>query len=117
MQAWKGGLIAELAEDVVALAKRREGRDRASRNEESVARRYHSMVVNGKVREAVRMATSRGGGGLLRPDSIDAKSCKPVVDVVRDTHPAMQIPDADADGEIGVRALPRRPRAAAAEQQ
>ena len=98
LQSWKDGFVAELAGDIVASAKGREGGGRAPRNEESVARSYHSMVINGKVREAVRNATSRGGGGLLHPDSTDAKSGKPVVDVLRDKHPAMRIPDAGADG-------------------
>ena len=64
------------------------------------------MVVSGKVRDAVRMATSRDGGGLLHPDSTDAKSGKPVVDVLQDKHPEMWIPDASADGMMAFEPYP-----------
>ena len=72
LQSWKDGLVADLAEDVVVSAKGQEGGGRALRNEESVILRYHSMVFNDKVREAVQMVTSCGGDGVLHLDSIDA---------------------------------------------
>ena len=74
-----------------------------------MARRYNSMVVSGKVWEAVRMATSRDGGGLLHPDSTDAKSRKPVVEVLRDKHPDMRISDAGADGGMAFEPHPAVP--------
>ena len=38
--------------------------DTVHRNDgESIARRYHSMVIAGKLRAGVRMVTSRDGGG------------------------------------------------------
>ena len=81
----------------MAMAKGREGGGRAPRHKERVACRYRSVVIDGKVRGALRIATSRDGGGLLHPDSIDAKSGKRVKDVLRDKRPAMQIPEARAD--------------------
>ena len=90
----------------MASAKGWEGGGRAPRSEESVARRYNSMVVSGKMREAVRMATTRDGDGLLHPDSTDAKSGKPVVEVLRDKYPEIRIPDASADEVMAFKPYP-----------
>ena len=74
-----------------------------------MAHRYNSMVVSGKVREAVQMATSRDGGGLLHPDSTDAKSGKPVVDVLQDKHQEMWISDAGTDKVMAFEPYPAVP--------
>ena len=55
------------------------------------------------------MTTSRGSGGLLNSDNIGAKSRKPMVDVLRDKHTAMQIPDADAEGDMAFEPYPAVP--------
>jgi hypothetical protein len=39
----------------------------------SLARKYHNMVLGGKVRAAVRMVTDRDGGGAYRPYDLDSK--------------------------------------------
>ena len=56
------------------------------------------MVNSGKMRAAVRMATDREGGGPLQPRDIDAKTGKTVLEVLRDKHPEMMIPDVTAPG-------------------
>jgi hypothetical protein len=47
----------------------------------SIARKYHNMVLGGKVRAAVHMVTDRGTGGTYRPFDLDSKSGRPVIDV------------------------------------
>ena len=55
------------------------------------------------------MATSGDGGGLLHRDSTNAKSGKPVVEVLRDKHPEMWVPDAGADGVMAFEPYPAVP--------
>ena len=45
------------------------------------------MVTNGKCREAVRLLTNQTGGGVLNMENIDAKTGKPVEEVLREKHP------------------------------
>ncbi|KAL3806424.1 hypothetical protein ACHAXA_007766, partial [Cyclostephanos tholiformis] len=61
-------------------------------NATSLARRYDSMVLGGKVRAAVWMVTDHGAGGPYRPNNLDSKSGRPVIDVLRDKHPACVVP-------------------------
>ncbi len=58
----------------------------------SLARKYNNMVLGGKVRAAVQMATNRGAGRPYRPHDLDSKSGCPVIDVLRDTHPDCRVP-------------------------
>ena len=48
----------------------------------SIARKYHNMVLGGKVRAAVHMVTDRGTGGAYQPFDLDSKSGRPVIDVL-----------------------------------
>ena len=64
MQAWGGDAEAEGSD--------REGRAAFSGKEEDddVARGFHQTVLSGKLRQAVRRATDREGGGCLLPEDI-----------------------------------------------
>jgi len=50
------------------------------------------MVLGGKVRAAVRMVTNRGTGGAYRPFNLDSKSGCPIIEVLREKHPASRVP-------------------------
>ncbi|KAL3815266.1 hypothetical protein ACHAXA_001878 [Cyclostephanos tholiformis] len=50
------------------------------------------MVLGGKVRAAVRMVTDHGAGGPYHPNDLDSKSGRPVIDMLRDKHPACVMP-------------------------
>jgi hypothetical protein len=64
----------------------------------SLACKYNNMVLGGKVRAAVRMATNRGAGRPYRPHDLDSMSRRPVINVLRDTHPDCRVPsDKDFD--------------------
>ena len=68
----------------------------------SIARKYHNMVLGGKVRAAVRMVTNRGTGGSYRPWDLDSKSGHPVIEVLREKHPASRVPsEEDFDAHAG----------------
>ena len=51
------------------------------------------MVLDGKLRAAVRFATDRGGGGVLLPQDSCTKTGRPVMEVLRLQHPDTRIPD------------------------
>ena len=59
-----------------------------------IANVYTKLVLEGKLRAAVRYVTDREGGGLLQPTDTDEKSGEPIVDVLRSKHPEEQVPEA-----------------------
>ncbi len=61
-------------------------------NATSLARRYDAMVLEGKVRAAVRMVTNRGSGGPYCPYDLDSKSGCPVINVLQEKHPDCCVP-------------------------
>ena len=46
----------------------------------------------GEIRQAVRQATNREGGGCLFPDDQCTKTGRPVAEVLRENHPDMHVP-------------------------
>ncbi|KAL7523721.1 hypothetical protein ACHAWF_002319 [Thalassiosira exigua] len=57
------------------------------------------MVLQGKLRAAVRMATNRDkGGGVYSPEDSDTKTGKRVIDVLRSKHPDLMIPRLEEEG-------------------
>ena len=56
------------------------------------------MVADGRLRAAVRMLTNRDGGGVYSPEDADTKTGRRVIDVLRDKHPELMIPDVEAEG-------------------
>ena len=57
-----------------------------------MARKYHNMVLGGKVCAAVLMVTNRDIGGAYQPFNTDSKSGCPVIDVLREIHPDTRVP-------------------------
>ncbi len=57
----------------------------------SLAHKYNNMVLGGKVRAAIRMATNRGTGRPYHPHNLDSKSGRPVINVLRDMHPDCRV--------------------------
>jgi len=67
-----------------------------------MARKYHNMVLGGKVRAAVRMVTNRDVGGAYRPFDTDSKSGCPMIDVLCEKHPDTRVPlELDFDNHLG----------------
>ena len=108
MGDWKKGRMPELVQCVVATARRGTGGMKAT-DDESIARTYHSMVAQGKLRSAVRVASSRDGGGVYAPEDTDTKSGRRVIDVLRDKHSNMMDPDIDAEGWMSFEDYKDRP--------
>ena len=57
-----------------------------------MARIFHETVLSGKLRQAVRRATDREGGGCLLPYDQCTKTGLPVAEVFREKHPDMRVP-------------------------
>ena len=57
-----------------------------------MARSYHNTVLSGKLRQDVRWATNRYGGGCLPPDDQCTKTGRLVAEVLREKHPGMCVP-------------------------
>ena len=74
MDLWAAGKIPKVVEDIVCAAKAGAGRGTVPEDDDSIAHCYHSMVIEGKLRAAVRWATNRSGGGMLSPVDIEAKT-------------------------------------------
>ena len=72
---WDNGKIAELVEEIVNVAKKGGGCKQANDNK-SIAWTFHSMVIGGRLRAAVRWMTNRSGGGFLNPADADRYSMK-----------------------------------------
>ena len=49
-------------------------------------------MLSEKLRQAVRRATDREGGGCLLPDDQCIKTGRPVAEVLREKHPDMRVP-------------------------
>ena len=85
MELWERGQHAGLVGDAEAEAAACEGRAAFSSEEEddAVARSFHETVLSGKLRQAVRRATDREGGGCLLPGEKCTKTGRPVAEVLR----------------------------------
>ena len=93
MDLWDRGQHAGLVGDAEAEGAAQEVRAAFSNEEENdaVARGFHETVLSGKLREAVRRATDREGGGCLLLDDQCNKTGRPVAEVLREKHPDMQV--------------------------
>ena len=60
--------------------------------DEAVARSFHETVLSGKLRQDVRRATDREGGGCLLPEDKCTKTGRPVAYFLREKHPDMRVP-------------------------
>jgi hypothetical protein len=67
LQLWTDGHYDALVHNIVGEAIRGAGSGRGTADKDIIARKYNSMVLNGKLRAAVHFATDRGGGGVLLP--------------------------------------------------
>ena len=60
--------------------------------DEQMSKTYTRLVLEGKLRQAVRFITQRDQGGVLQIDALDSKSGLPVLDVLKSKHPKAVIP-------------------------
>ncbi len=71
---WIGGNYNALVQDIVGNAMTGVGGGRGTINEDLVARKFNSMVLDGKLHAAVRFTADRNGGGVLLPQDACTKT-------------------------------------------
>ena len=107
---WDEGKYAELAEDVVRDASTSLGKAPMPDDDDSIARRYHLLVIDGRLKAAVWYATNRREGGVLAPGDINAKTGLTVIEVLRNKHPKMRRPERERESWASFKAytVPRQ---------
>ncbi len=106
LDAWDAerfvALVREVEEATLNVGSGSGGPCAGIKDATSIARKYHNMVLGGKVRAAVRLVTNRGTGGSYWPWDLDSKSGRPVIEVLREKHPASRVPsEEDFDAHAG----------------
>ena len=74
MTLWMSGQYNALVQDIVGEAMRSVGSGRDMANEELIAQKFNHMVLDGKLRAAVRLTMARDGGGVLLPQDACTKT-------------------------------------------
>ena len=92
MKFWEEGRYVSLVDDVEAEIAKKQSSGSAQ-SEESKARAFNAKVLSGRLRQAVRHLTDRGGGGVIDPDGECTKAGRPVTQVLEEKHPDMREPD------------------------
>ncbi len=90
---WIGGQYDALVQDIVGEAMRSVGSGQDTANKELIVLKYNHMVLNGKLRAAVRFAITCDGGGVLLPQDACTKTGRPVIEVLQSQHSNMRIPN------------------------
>ena len=94
MEAWENQFYPEMIDDTVETLKINQSRLTLNESKEKRTKIFHSLILKGELRRAVRYLTDRESGGVLFPDQVDSKSGKLIKDVLPDKHPQARIPSA-----------------------
>ena len=92
LRLWREGRFNMLVQDTVRTSRTMISSIRRGMSDETIAKTFTSMVLKGKIRAAVRFATLRGEGGVLKATDVDSKTGKPVLEVLQSKHPPAVIP-------------------------
>ena len=99
LKHWELSNYKALVDDTISEILCSVGTGLRSADPDVVARQYNDVVLSGRLRQAVRMVTDRGGGGVLQPTDADTKSGAPVIEVLQGKHPDMREPPVDPELE------------------
>ena len=92
---WKEGLFLELVREA-ELCDRNLPKSSGEMTSEKESKIFSDLILQGRLREAVRFITDRQGGGVMDPnDDAGKPSGKTVLQVLKDKHPEQRIPDED----------------------
>ena len=90
---WKDGLFFELIREA-EQCDRNLPKSSGKMNEEREAKNFSDLILQGRLREAVRFITDRQGGGVMDPnDDAGKPTGKTVLQVLIDKHPEQRVPD------------------------
>ena len=92
---WRNDSLEELIQEA-ELCERKFSSNATNISEEQAVQVFSRLVLQGKIREAVRYITDRAeNGGIFKPDD-DAGKGKSVKEVLMEKHPDQSIPDPEA---------------------
>ena len=83
LDAWEAGRHGILVEETLGMCAQYLTAARREESEEHRAKTYHSLVLRGKLRTAVRWITERETGGVLQPAKLCTKTGERVMEVLR----------------------------------
>ena len=92
---WCAGRYKMLVEDTIRTSRTMVSKVARGMSEEAISKTSTSLVFKEKIRTTVRFVTLRGAGEVLSPDNINTKSGRTVVNVLRDKHPALIVPNVE----------------------
>ena len=93
MDSWEAGKFDMLVQETERTALTQLARIRGGQTQEQRAKTFSRLVLQGKLRAAVRYITEREMGGVLLPDYRDEKTGDTVLDVLQSKHPDARVPD------------------------
>jgi hypothetical protein len=94
LDAWEASKHDMLVQDAERTALAQLARVRGTETPEQRAKTFARLVLQGKLRTAVRWVTDREKGGVLFPDDLDKKTGDRVIDALKAKHPDARVPDA-----------------------
>ncbi len=93
MDSWEANKFDMLVQDTERTALGQLASRRGRDTPEQRAKIYNRLVLQGKLRTAVRWLTEREKGGVLLPGDTDEKTGENIFDVLKSKHPAATDPD------------------------
>jgi hypothetical protein len=67
-----------------------------SADDKTIARVFNAEILSDRLQQAAQALTRREEGGVSQPDDACAKTGRPALEVLRDKHPQMRVPDLEA---------------------
>eukprot|EP00978_Attheya_sp_CCMP212_P042445 scaffold258630_cov55-Attheya_sp.AAC.1 len=96
LKSWKAGhynmLVQETAQEAIATMIPTSASTKTQEQREKI---FVNLMVQGKLRQAVRFITEREKAGIMLPTDIDEKSGLPVIDALRSKHPPARVPEVE----------------------
>ena len=93
LKLWIESKITELVQDITNIVRRGSGGGQREEDDNSIARTYHSMVIDGRLRAGVRWLKNRDDKCILNPEDADIKTGRPAINMLREKHPDILFPD------------------------
>jgi hypothetical protein len=90
---WRQEKYDALIHNITNTALANAGHRSSTNDAETMAWRYHSAVLDGRLWVAIRGLTSSDNGGVLGPDDACTKTGRRVSDILAEKHPKLRIPN------------------------
>jgi hypothetical protein len=94
MDDWESGKFLMLVQETERDMQSFLTHNRQGKTAEQRAKLFHSKMLRGQIKDAVRVLTVTEIAGVLMPDEIDMKSGDSVAEALASKHPEARIPDA-----------------------